>query len=65
MLSSDPPCARKAPNSCQPRNNRNLIYLSRRAETHSSQQHQYLDCVAEVAAEIARHPRFDTGRHDR
>ena len=43
----------------------NLIYLSRRAQTHSFQQHQYLDCVAEVVAEIARHPRFDTGRYDR
>jgi hypothetical protein len=38
----------------------NLIYLSRHAKTHSFQQHHYLDCAAEVMAELAHHPRLDT-----
>jgi hypothetical protein len=38
----------------------NLVYLSRHAETHSAQQHHYLDCAAEAVAEIAHHPRIDT-----
>ncbi len=38
----------------------NLIYLSRHVGTHSIQQHHYLDCAAEVMAEIARHPRVGT-----
>lgn len=38
----------------------NLIYLSRHAETRSAQQHHYLDCAAEVIAEIAHHPRLDS-----
>jgi hypothetical protein len=35
----------------------NLIYLSRRTETHSAQQHVYLDRATKVIAQIARHPR--------
>ena len=38
----------------------NYIYLSRHAETHSDQQHHYLDCAAEVMAEIASHPGIGT-----
>jgi hypothetical protein len=36
----------------------NLIYLSRRIETHCAQQHDYLDRAAKIMAEIARHPRL-------
>jgi hypothetical protein len=36
----------------------NLIYLSRRTETHCAQQHDYLDRAAKIMAEIARHPRL-------
>jgi hypothetical protein len=38
----------------------NYIYLARRADTHSIQQHQYLDCAAEVMVEISHHPRVNT-----
>jgi hypothetical protein len=38
----------------------NLIYLSRHADTHSIQQNHYLDCAAEVMAEIAHHPKVHT-----
>jgi hypothetical protein len=33
----------------------NLIYLSRRTETHSALQHDYLDRAATVIAEMAHH----------
>jgi hypothetical protein len=34
----------------------NLIYLARRAETHSAQQHRYLDWAADVIKELKYHP---------
>ena len=34
----------------------NLIYLSRRTETHSAQQHDYLDRAAKVIADLRHHP---------
>jgi hypothetical protein len=34
----------------------NLVYLSRRAETHSDQQHRYLDWAATVIEEMCKHP---------
>jgi hypothetical protein len=34
----------------------NLIYLARYAETHSAQQHDYLDRAAKVISEMAHHP---------
>ena len=39
----------------------NLIYLSRRTETHSGQQHQYLDWAAKAIEELPHHPK----PHDR
>jgi hypothetical protein len=36
----------------------NLIYLSRRAETHSALQRDYLDRAAQVIAEMAHHPQL-------
>jgi hypothetical protein len=36
----------------------NLIYLSRRTETHCAQQHLYLDRATKVMSEIANRPRF-------
>lgn len=39
----------------------NLIYLSRRNETHSDQQHSYLDRAATVLEELRHHPKL----HDR
>jgi hypothetical protein len=37
----------------------NLIYLSRRTETHCAQQNDYLDRAAKVIAEIAHHRIID------
>jgi hypothetical protein len=37
----------------------NYIYLARHTETHSVQQHHYLDCAAELMSEIAHHPVVD------
>jgi hypothetical protein len=37
----------------------NLIYLSRRTETHCAQQNDYLDRAAKVVAGIAHHPRLE------
>jgi hypothetical protein len=34
----------------------NLIYLSRYTETHSAQQHRYLDWAATVIEEMCKHP---------
>jgi hypothetical protein len=34
----------------------NLIYLSRRTETHSAQQHYYLDWATSVIEELSHHP---------
>ena len=34
----------------------NLIYLARRSEKHSAEQHAYLDRAAEVVEEMANHP---------
>jgi hypothetical protein len=36
----------------------NLIYLSRRTETHCAQQHVYLDRATKVMTEIANRPRL-------
>jgi hypothetical protein len=35
----------------------NLIYLSRRLETHSDAQNRYLDWANEVIEELRHHPR--------
>jgi hypothetical protein len=37
----------------------NLIYLARRAETHSAQQHRYLDWAADVIKELKYHPKLN------
>jgi hypothetical protein len=34
----------------------NLIYLSRRTETHRAQQHGYLDWAAKIMEELGHHP---------
>jgi hypothetical protein len=34
----------------------NLIYLSRRIDTHSDQQHRYLDWAARVIEDLGSHP---------
>jgi hypothetical protein len=36
----------------------NLIYLARCSETHSAQQHRYLDWAAKVLGELQRHPKL-------
>ena len=36
----------------------NLIYLARRTETHSHQQHRYLDWAAKVLEELQHHPKL-------
>jgi hypothetical protein len=36
----------------------NLIYLARRTETHSDQQHRYLDWAAKVIEELQHHPKL-------
>jgi hypothetical protein len=36
----------------------NLIYLARRTETHSAQQHRYLDWAAKVIEELQHHPKL-------
>ena len=37
----------------------NLIYLARRTETHSHQQHRYLDRAAKVLVELQHHPKLE------
>jgi hypothetical protein len=37
----------------------NLIYLARRAETHSAQQHRYLDWATDVIKELKYHPKLN------
>lgn len=36
----------------------NLIYLARRTETHSPQQHHYLDWAAKVLEDLQHHPKL-------
>jgi hypothetical protein len=36
----------------------NLIYLSRYTDTHSPQQHNYLDSADEVIEEFKHHPKL-------
>jgi len=36
----------------------NLIYLARRADIHSAQQHRYLDWAADVLRELQHHPKL-------
>lgn len=36
----------------------NLIYLARQADTHSEQQHRYLDRAARVIEEMRHHPKL-------
>jgi hypothetical protein len=36
----------------------NLIYLTRRSETHSAQQHCYLDWAVKVVEEMQSHPKL-------
>jgi hypothetical protein len=36
----------------------NLIYLARCSETHSAQQHRYLDWAAKVLEELEHHPKL-------
>jgi hypothetical protein len=36
----------------------NLIYLARCTETHSAQQHRYLDWAAKVIEELQHHPKL-------
>jgi hypothetical protein len=35
----------------------NLIYLARHAETHTDEQHQYLDWAARIIGELQHHPK--------
>jgi hypothetical protein len=37
----------------------NLIYMARREETHSAQQHRYLDWAADVIKELMFHPKLN------
>jgi hypothetical protein len=37
----------------------NLIYLARGVETHSAQQHRYLDWAADVIKELRYHPKLN------
>lgn len=36
----------------------NLIYLARCTETHSAQQHRYLDWAAKVIEDLQHHPKL-------
>jgi hypothetical protein len=36
----------------------NLIYLARHAETHSAQQHRYIDSAARIIEELQHHPKL-------
>jgi hypothetical protein len=43
----------------------NLIYLARCSETHSAQQHRYLDWAAKVLEKLQHHPKLHDDCGDR
>jgi hypothetical protein len=59
MDSSETPAEKIQPLQVSIETIANLIYLARRAETHSAQQHRYLDWAADVIKELKYHPQLN------